>query len=122
MSLCAKCGSVMGERTYREMPLEVCPECQGQWMDHTTLEHILNRLAADQVVGSLQFGVLAEFMNRVETIQVSRLPPLRARYRPRVLVVPVGAFSLVLRHGSTLAAQAYVPTSGGASPRQDTEK
>jgi len=36
----------MGERTYREMPVEVCPECQGQWMDHTTLEHILNRLAA----------------------------------------------------------------------------
>jgi Zn-finger nucleic acid-binding protein len=69
MSLCAKCGSVMGERTYREMPIEVCPECQGQWMDHTTLEHILNKLAADQLVGSLQFGALAEFMNRVASVE-----------------------------------------------------
>jgi Zn-finger nucleic acid-binding protein len=58
----------MDERTFRGIPLEVCPECRGQWMDHTALEHVLNRSAADQVVGSLQFGVLAEFMNRVASV------------------------------------------------------
>jgi hypothetical protein len=40
---CPRCGTVLAERTVDEVPIDVCDDCGGVWLDKGELEQLIER-------------------------------------------------------------------------------